>query len=259
MQPDAEAINRAMFEDSHVVKRYSDNVDDIGLWASEDIIFMRYLTRNDIILDIGCGAGRTTINLYRMGYSNIVGLDVSEPMIAAAKKNAERNNMPIRFYCSDARTLPFPDAAFDSAIFSFNGLMTIQGAGERHKVLTEIARVVKPGGVFIFTTHDRASDQFADYWKYYEEVFNRGEMDPRLTEYGDLLFLDDTENVEGFLHVPSREEVVVAAEAAGFELIYCSRRSLIARETSEVSDIALDCIFWVVRRKVRKPKDHDAD
>lgn len=47
------------------IKRYTEAIDQVGLWESEKIIFNKYINFNDKILDLGCGAGRTTINLYK--------------------------------------------------------------------------------------------------------------------------------------------------------------------------------------------------
>ena len=50
-----------------VVEKYSSAVSEIGLWTSEKIIFSKYINQSDRILDIGCGAGRTTFALYALG------------------------------------------------------------------------------------------------------------------------------------------------------------------------------------------------
>lgn len=47
------------------IKRYTESIDEVGLWESEKIVFNKYINFNDKILDLGCGAGRTTINLYK--------------------------------------------------------------------------------------------------------------------------------------------------------------------------------------------------
>ena len=76
------------YNDSAVVGSYEEAVDSIGLWESEKLIFGKYLRPGMKILDIGCGAGRTTFNLYKLGYRDITGFDLSAAMIAACKKRA---------------------------------------------------------------------------------------------------------------------------------------------------------------------------
>ena len=68
-------------------ENYTKAIENIGLWKSEKHVINKYFDKDKSILDIGCGAGRTTFNLYEMGYKNIIGLDLTPEMISAAKKN----------------------------------------------------------------------------------------------------------------------------------------------------------------------------
>ena len=63
---------------------YVDAVSKVGLWDSGRLLVSKYFRKEDRILDIGCGAGRTTIALYRLGYLNVQGMDLSKGMIERA-------------------------------------------------------------------------------------------------------------------------------------------------------------------------------
>ncbi|MCM3676790.1 class I SAM-dependent methyltransferase [Peribacillus simplex] len=97
----------------------------LGLWQSEKYAFEKYLYQDDAILDIGCGTGRTTFALYKTGFQNITGIDLTPAMLNEAEKIAHEHNLDIPFILGDATNLPFKDASFDKAIFAFNGLMQI--------------------------------------------------------------------------------------------------------------------------------------
>ena len=77
-------------------------------------------------------------------------MDYSEAMIAQAKKDYPQ----IRFHVMDAADLKFPDSYFDYALFSFNGLDYLLPEEQRTKALQEIHRVLKPGGLFAFSSHN---------------------------------------------------------------------------------------------------------
>ena len=46
----------------------------MGLWESERLLMDKYVSRDGAVLDIGCGAGRTTFGLYGEGYRDINGI-----------------------------------------------------------------------------------------------------------------------------------------------------------------------------------------
>ncbi len=101
------------------------------------------------ILDLGCGAGRTTKQLLDRGF-DVVGLDISSQMITAATELLPDSCMVV----GSATDLPFSDCSFDHALFSFNGLDYITDEDNRLAALAEIHRVLKPDGRFVFSSHN---------------------------------------------------------------------------------------------------------
>jgi len=73
------------------------------------------------VLDVGCGTGRTTAAVARRlgAGSRCTGVDISEPMIAAARARVERDGTPVRFICADAQTCAFEPAAVDTIMSRF--------------------------------------------------------------------------------------------------------------------------------------------
>lgn len=220
----------------------------IGLWKSEEIIFKKYLKPQDRILDVGCGAGRTTLALYSMGYKQIIGLDFCEQMIQEAISIQEQRNYSIQFIHGDATDLPFDSEVMDAVLFTFNGLMQIPGLENRKKAFYHINRVLKPGGIFIFTTHDMENDkEHAYYWKQEKELWAKGRQKPKLLEFGDLIY--DFYGREMFVHVPPRQEILDCLQEYGFELIEDIYRPEICEESHSVKEFSDECRFWVSRKK----------
>lgn len=95
------------------------------------------------ILDIGCGCGQTSLELAEAGAS-VLGVDVSEPMLAVARQRAAGRD--VAFEAADAQEFPFPPASFDAA-FSRFGVMFF---GDPPAAFANIARALKPGGRMAF-------------------------------------------------------------------------------------------------------------
>lgn len=142
---------------------------DVGLWPIESALVDRHFPAAPAadVLDIGCGAGRTSVGLHARGY-RVVAIDLSTSLLSIA-----RSRYPyIDFRQMDARQLEFADGAFDAAMFSYNGIDNVYPESSRTDCFREILRVLKPGGVFVFSTHNLIGAVFSGgpwylrgYWK----------------------------------------------------------------------------------------------
>src|SRR5436190_19499957 len=77
--------------------------------------------RNVRVLDVGCGTGSTTLAVARhLGASGrCIGIDISEPMIAAARARAEREDQAAEFVLADAQEHAFEPESFEMIISRF--------------------------------------------------------------------------------------------------------------------------------------------
>src|SRR5215469_17131294 len=98
------------------------------------------------VLDVGCGTGTLALEVARrVGRAGrVVGVDPGKEQIAHARAKAARRNAPIEFQIGVIEQLPFPDQSFD-VVFS-TLMMHHLPTPLKRQGLTEIARVLKPGG-----------------------------------------------------------------------------------------------------------------
>ncbi len=141
---------RKSYSGKTIVENYGKYALEIGLWRSEEIMTCKYFKKAGLILDIGCGAGRTTIGLYQLGFNSITGIDISPGMVRKARRITKALNLPIIFLTGNVLSLPFQDNSFDGALFSFNGIMQIPGEKSRIAAMSEIRRVLKHKGILYF-------------------------------------------------------------------------------------------------------------
>jgi ubiquinone/menaquinone biosynthesis C-methylase UbiE len=101
------------------------------------------------ILEIGVGTGLSFDDYDAT--TEITGIDLSEPMIARARERLSRGRYPHvkELMVMDAHDLRFPDATFDCVVGQF--VITLVEHPER--VLSECARVLKPGGQIVLVNH----------------------------------------------------------------------------------------------------------
>lgn len=112
------------------------------------------------VLDIGIGGGRTSPHLAPQARS-YTGVDYSPAMVAVARQR--HPHLDVRQ--ADARDLSvFPDASFDFALFPDNGIDAVDAPG-RGRILAEVRRVLRPGGVFVFNAHNLDWSENGKIWR----------------------------------------------------------------------------------------------
>lgn len=113
-----------------------------AIWPQEQAIFDRNPPRGDV-LDIGCGTGEIIARLAeRYPDSRFTGVDLEQSHLARAAARCRPFGDRVRFEIADALALPFDDASFDYVICRH----VIQAVSDASRVLSEIRRVLRPGG-----------------------------------------------------------------------------------------------------------------
>ena len=125
---------------------------------NEADFFHRLFKNRQIILDLGCGTGRTIRLLTRYGYT-FVGMDISKGMLRVA--NRDKQGL---YVLSNISCLPFPDSTFDVAISLHGGFSHFKTYDEKLNACQEISRVVKQEGlVFIDIPNPHRRDKGETY------------------------------------------------------------------------------------------------
>jgi SAM-dependent methyltransferase len=121
-----------------------------GLQPAETYAFDKFVPDGASILDIGVGCGRTTPYLAARA-ARYVGIDYVQAMVDICAARFPKN----AFYRADATRLSLiEDASVDIVVFSFNGIDAITTKEGRLRCLSEVFRVLRPGGLFIFSSHN---------------------------------------------------------------------------------------------------------
>ena len=105
------------------------------------------LQNPDSILDIATGTGDLAINLTKTNAKKIIGLDISEGMLNVGREkiNLKQLNHTIDMVVGDSENLPFENDYFDAITVAFG----VRNFETLEKGLSEILRVLKPGGIFV--------------------------------------------------------------------------------------------------------------
>ena len=108
--------------------------------------------RGKAVLDVGCGAGVDLVR-FAKGGAIVTGVDLAESAIALARKNFEIQGLKADLRVENGEALPFPDDHFDF-VFAHG---VVQYTADDRKLVAEVRRVLKSGGLAIFQVYNRRS------------------------------------------------------------------------------------------------------
>ncbi|XP_072525110.1 EEF1A lysine methyltransferase 4 [Salminus brasiliensis] len=145
-------------------KRYEteESFEWFGDFSKFQHLLLQHVGKHEPILMLGCGNSALSVDMYQAGYTSITNVDYSNVCVETM---AQRHSdcAGLSWVCMDIRRPAFPDASFD--VVMEKGTLDAMLVDERdpwsisnnsaqllHQVLSEISRVLKPGGRFISVT-----------------------------------------------------------------------------------------------------------
>ncbi|HOI75746.1 MAG TPA: bifunctional 2-polyprenyl-6-hydroxyphenol methylase/3-demethylubiquinol 3-O-methyltransferase UbiG [Syntrophales bacterium] len=102
------------------------------------------------VLDVGCGGGLLAEEFARAGFE-VTGVDSSEPSILTARRHAMEGGLRIEYGTAAGEQLPFSSGRFDVVLCCD----VLEHVGDVGRVISEISRVLRTGGIFCYDTINR--------------------------------------------------------------------------------------------------------
>lgn len=202
------------------------------------------------VLDVGCGTGGTTLAVARRlgAEGRYIGIDISDPMIVAARARAEREGTPASFICADAQTHAFEPGSFDMIVSRF-GVMFFD---DFEAAFANLLRATRPGGRLAFGTWRTRRD---NPWAMTAVPIARPHVElPPRPEPGDpgQFAFEDEDFVRGFLERAGWSDIAferfdadlkigtTPEDAAGFLVEMGPVAAPLAASTPEIRALVID-------------------
>lgn len=126
-------------------------------------LFSKYVKKEDTVLDVGCGYGRTLAELHGLSYQKLIGIDFSEAMIQRGRRQFPFLDLRIM----ENSRIDLSGQSIDAVIL-FAVLTCIPENEKQKSLLKEIKRVLKPGGIlyvndFLLNHDERNQKRYHEY------------------------------------------------------------------------------------------------
>ena len=155
-EPTARAASRRYWEDSAGEYQREHGAflgDDDFLWCPDGLRESEARLLGDVtgkrVLEIGCGAAQCARWLTARG-ARVVGVDLSMAQLRYGAELGRRAGTAVALAQADATTLPVASASVDLACSAFGAVPFVSDSGA---VMREVARVLRPGGLWVFSTN----------------------------------------------------------------------------------------------------------
>ncbi len=112
------------------------------------------------VLDVGIGSG-LNLPFYGEQANRVLGVDPSRELLDFAEERAREASVPIELLRGAGEALPVDDKSIDTVVVTF----TLCSVGNPAATLSEMRRVLRPGGMLLFAEHGRAPEAGVARWQ----------------------------------------------------------------------------------------------
>jgi ubiquinone/menaquinone biosynthesis C-methylase UbiE len=124
-------------------------LDLVKLWPEEAYLIKKYLNPNLSVVEAGVNGGRILLKMQEMGFTELAGFDYVPALIdKAIERDPQRK---INFQVQDAVKLAYSDSSFDQIVYLQQIICLIETKEDRLKAVQESYRILKPGGIGLFS------------------------------------------------------------------------------------------------------------
>ncbi len=113
------------------------------------------------VFEIGCGGGYNQPLYRKDAITHFAGIDPNGALLDAARKRAAEQGWEADIRQGVGESIPFPDGSFDTVVCTY----TLCSVQDQQQVLSEMRRILKPGGRLLYLEHGKAPDPGPAKWQ----------------------------------------------------------------------------------------------
>lgn len=113
------------------------------------------------VFELGCGGGLNQPYYDKSKVTEFAGIDPNDALLEEARKMARANGWEADIRSGKGEDIPFGDGSFDTVVCTY----TLCSVDDQAKVLSEMRRILKPGGRLLFLEHGKAPDRGLQKWQ----------------------------------------------------------------------------------------------
>jgi len=226
----------------------------LGLLDAEERAVNKYFKEGDLVLNIGCGAGREAVALLKKGYQ-VVGTDLHPKMIEAAMRNARVHDVQGRFAEMDACRMTFEDNSFDQIVMFGSIITHIPKRENRITALKEAKRVLRKGGHIILSVPNRKSHvkymaYFAvvNVWRaFYKNIIKNYPLEAN-DRFGTVVSSGKSKG-KIYWHMYSLDEMVEDINRCGLKVVECRSNDELMKDINAPYTREKDYFLYFIVKK----------